>query len=199
MDDRTIDLRDEMGRDQLLTDTTDSAVLARRVGELEVENAELRLQLAVLGATDPATGLANRIGLLDAIEMATYRLERMNEPFAVVLLSFPQLEQILQDDVRLEAIRDVGSVLAAGVRAVDKVGRMESSTFISVLANIPRDSVDVVLGRTRESLNAVGDKVMPRILAVSLGDSASALAAGDLLDRCQELINDDATPEIVSI
>jgi len=214
MDDRLIDVRDEAGRGVLLTDSSDisgsdamasTEDTARRIVDLEAENAELRLQLAVLASTDAATGLANRVGLLDSIEMATYRLARMQEPFAVVLMTFPQLEAIGDEDDYLEAIRDVGALLAAGVRSVDKVGRETGSTFVSVLANIPEDHVEIVLQRTRASLFAVsaaaslpGASIDPHVVAVSLATTATELTASEILDRCHQFV-DDGGSEIRSI
>lgn len=204
MTDRVLDLRNDGHAGGVTTEEkTDSAGLIRRIASLEEENAELRLQLAVLASTDAATGLANRIGLLDAVEMATYRLARMQEPFAVVLLRFPQLDALTDDDEYLEAIRDIGSLLAGGVRSVDRVGRIESSTFVSVLANIPFEHVDVVLARTKESLSAVaasagvaGDRIAPQVLAVSLTDASSAVDASSILDRCHALMDDGSSTEI---
>lgn len=199
MNDDVVDLRHDESGNQVITTTGDAGALVRRIAELEDENSELRLQLAVLGTTDAATGLANRIGLLDAIEMATYRLARMNEPFAVVLMGFPQLASLDDAEERLEAIRDIGSLLAAGVRSVDKVARLETSTFISVLSNIPFEHIDIVLERTRDSLAAIDDRIVSRVLAVSLTDASTAPGAEAILDRCQELINDSASADIVRL
>ncbi len=204
MTDRVLDLRNDGHAGGVTTEEkTDSAGLIRRIATLEEENAELRLQLAVLASTDAATGLANRIGLLDAIEMATYRLARMQEPFAVVLLRFPQLDALTDDDEYLEAIRDIGSLLAGGVRSVDRVGRIESSTFVSVLANIPFEHVDVVLERTKASLSAVaasagvaGERIAPQLLAVSMTDASSDIDASSILDRCHGLMDDGSAAEI---
>lgn len=204
MDERVVDLRDDDGVESVkVIDKKDTVGLIRRIAALEEENAELRLQLAVLAATDAATGLANRIGLLDAIEMATYRLGRMREPFAVVLMRFDQLDA-LDDDSHLEAIRDIGALLASGVRSVDRVGRIESSTFVSVLANIPLEHVDVVLERTKQSLAAVAsaagvgdDAIAPRVVAVSVADAPTLVDASTILDRCHELL--EATGEIFSL
>lgn len=205
MNDRVVDLRDGQVSSPTVTSAVESETesLSDRVVALEGENAGLRLQLAVFAATDAVTGLANRIGLLDAIEMASYRLVRMKEPFAVVVSRFPQLSAIVDDDEHLEAIRDLAGVLAAGLRDVDRVGRLDPTTFVSVLANIPFEHVETVLGRSRASLQAVScvtgaaeNTIDTRLVALSMTDNGSPVIAEAVLQRCIELIDDTSAAEI---
>jgi len=182
---------------------TESEDLTKQIAELEEENADLRLQLAVLGSIDVATGLANRIGLLDAIEMASFRLARMAEPFAVVVMQFPQLDVIDDPEEHLDAVCDIGALLAAGMRSVDRVGRVEGSTFVSVLANIPSDDIPIVLRRSKASFKAVAtaagltdDAIDPAVMAVSLTDPAARMDAAQVLDKCYELMADPTLDDI---
>jgi len=209
MEDRVVDLRDksenggQMAAAGVATaDKFDIETLQIRLNSLEDENAALRLQLAVFAATDPATGLANRIGLLDAIEMASYRLVRMAEPFAVVVTRFGQLDDIDDPEEHLEAVRDLGAMLAAGLRNVDRVGRIGASTFVSVLANIPLDHIDTVVSRTRASLRAMSnaaevpaDTIDARIIALSVTDAAGQFDADAILRHCASLIDDPNSGE----
>jgi GGDEF domain-containing protein len=150
-----------------------------------------------------ATGLANRIGLLDAIEMASFRLARMTEPFAVVTMRFPQLDVIDDAEEHLEAVRDIGALLAASIRSVDRVGRLDGSVFVSVLANIPSKDINIVLARTKASLKAVAssagmhdDVIQPLLMAMSITDPSAHLKADHVLDRCRQQMSDPDLGEI---
>ena len=117
----------------------------QRIDELEAEledaRAEinqLRLQLHVFTSTDAITGLANRNGLLDSLQGAIDRQQRMAEPYCVVFLRFPQLGGLMDDhheDDYEEALRHLGAIVAAGLRTVDRVGRLDETTFVAVLTN----------------------------------------------------------------
>ncbi len=187
--------------------------LERRVRDLESENAHLRLQLHVLAATDSLTGLANRTGLADTVDMALHRLARMGETFAVVFFRFPQLS-VLSDGsgadsgevaVMTEAVRDLGALLAAGLRNVDRVGRIDDMTFAAVLSNIPSEHVTTVIGRTISSLEALtdaagvdGSVLAPVIRAIGVTD-APDLMAEDLLTMGTDLLDDPGAGQISAI
>jgi len=211
MEDHVVDLRDANEGTETRTTSVVTATkpgveaLQSRLSTLEDENAALRLQLAVFAATDPATGLANRIGLLDAVEMACYRLARMAEPFAVVVTSFGQLDGIDDPEEHLEAVRDLGAMLAAGLRNVDRVGRIDASSFVSVLANIPFEHIDTVVSRTRASLRAMStaaevaaDTIDARVIALSVTDGDVRLDADTILRHCADLMADPNSAETQS-
>ncbi|HEC08506.1 MAG TPA: diguanylate cyclase [Acidimicrobiales bacterium] len=186
------------------------ARLEQRVRDLESENAHLRLQLHVLAATDSLTGLANRTGLADTVDMALHRLARMGETFAVVFFRFPQLA-VLSDEAgagsdqvaeMTEAVRDLGALLAGGLRNVDRVGRIDDMTFAAVLSNIPSEHVTTVIGRTISSLEALtdaagvdGSVLTPVIRALGVSD-APDLMAEDLLAMGTDLLTDEEAGQI---
>ena len=205
MNNRDIDLRDDQAGSGTVMSAigSDTESLLDRMTALEGENAGLRLQLAIFATTDSVTGLANRIGLLDAIEMASSRLVRMKEPFAVVVMRFPQLMTIEDDEEHLEAIRDLAALLAGGLRDVDRVGRIDSTTFVSVLANIPFEHVETVLARSRSSLRAMSlaaevaeNTIEPRVITLSMTNTESPILAEAVLEHCAKLIDDTAAADI---
>ena len=51
-------------------------------------------------------------------------------------------------------LRHLGALIAGGLRRVDRVGRLDDDTFVSVLSNLGGRSVDVVLGRIHDALTA---------------------------------------------
>ncbi len=171
--------------------------LSERIRDLESENAHLRLQLAIMSSTDPVTGLANRAGIVDSIEVALNRLPRMREPFAVVGVRFPQITELGDEDLRVDAVRDLGALLAAGLRNVDRVGRIDDTTFIAILANIPADHVSTVTGRTREMLGSLVEvaglpesTLEPGLCAVSVVDPEAQSTPMSLLDTVSTRLTD---------
>jgi GGDEF domain-containing protein len=159
--------------------------LRRRMLELEdeLEQAKadvgrLQLQVDLFTSTDPVTGFVNRSGTIDAIQSALDRLDRMNEPVTVLAITVPELAAVrdqLDDITLIDTLRHVGALVAGGLRRVDRVGRLENDTFVSVLSNLGPDTVDVVLGRLEAALVAqpvdVGDgeiTLRPRLGALVL-------------------------------
>jgi GGDEF domain-containing protein len=146
-------------------DLTIETSLGDRVTELELELlsarsqiGRLELQLHVLASTDALTGLANRNGVLDSVQTAVARRRRMGEPFAVVGFRFPQLVGLLEaslPDEYEEAIQHLAALLAAGLRNVDRIGRLDEETFVVVLTNIESSKIPIVVDRTIASVRAL--------------------------------------------
>ena len=183
----------------------DVDVLHARIARLEdaleetrAEASQLRLQLHVLTSTDVLTGLANRNGLLDSLQTAIDRLARYEEPFALALFSFPVLAKVIAvgDDAQIEeATRHLSALLAAGLRSLDRVGRLDDETFGVVLTNICERDVRIVLDRTMTALHALpvyaGDDEVPveaRVVVLA-GSGDLEVTAGDVLDRCEVLVS----------
>ena len=184
---------------------TDVDVLRARVDELEialeetrVEASQLRLQLHVLTSTDVLTGLANRNGLLDSIQTAIDRLARYDEPFAVALFNFPVLGRVISvgDDAQVEeTTRHLSALLAAGLRSLDRVGRLDDETFGVVITNICERDVRIVLDRTMTALHALpvyaGDDEVPvetRVVVLA-GSGQLDVSAGEILDQGEVLVS----------
>jgi GGDEF domain-containing protein len=169
--------------------------LTLRIVELEGENAHLNLQLAVMSSTDIVTGLANRTGIVDAIEVALSRQERMKEPFAVVGVRFPELAGLDLTEERIDAVRDLGAFIAASLRNVDRVGRIDDTTFVVVLADVPPDHVSTVTLRTRAMVRAlpgiagVDFELSPTLVAVSVAGVATPTYVADVFEALEDLLH----------
>ncbi|HEY8201202.1 MAG TPA: GGDEF domain-containing protein [Actinomycetota bacterium] len=124
--------------------------LRRRTEEVGL----LRLQLDALSTTELTTGLLNRAGLLEAIETALHRLGRLDEPFAVVGVRIPSLARIAERGpaATKEALRHVGAMIAAGLRDLDRTGRIDDTTFVAVASLKAPDAYAVVLERLKAML-----------------------------------------------
>jgi GGDEF domain-containing protein len=139
------------------------AELRRQLGELRralrrktEEAGLLRLQLDALSTTELTTGLLNRSGIVDAIETALQRLARLGEPFAVVGVRIPALTRAAgagPAEAR-EAVRHVGGMIAAGLRELDRTGRLDDTTFVAVAALKTPNAYAAVLDRLRTVLTA---------------------------------------------
>jgi PleD family two-component response regulator len=169
--------------------------LLQRIAELEgalrertAEVRRLRLQMDVLAGTDAATGLANRNGILDLIDMALARLERNQEPFAVAAVGFPGLEDRPHDDVDVSEIQHVSALLTAGLRRLDRMARIDLGVFAGVLPGLTADHVPVVEGRVRTILNAGHDSDPdPRMAVVLVDETATQREPALLLDRAERV------------
>jgi GGDEF domain-containing protein len=113
--------------------------LRRRVEELDgllrlrdMEIETLRLQLATLATVDPDTGLLNRNGIVEAIDTALQRHDRLEERFAVVVVGLRHASRRLRE-ADPEEIRHVSALLQASIRALDRAGRLDETTFAVVL------------------------------------------------------------------
>ena len=176
-------------------------VLRRRTEEIGL----LRLQLDALSTTELTTGLLNRAGLLEAIETALQRLDRLAESFAVVGVRIPSLARIAQAGpaATKEALRHVGAMIAAGLRDLDRTGRIDDTTFVAVASLKVPDAYAVVLERLKAVLGGgpltIGEDTVepdPRFCVVlaeppARGDPTSILQlAEDLLAGA----SDQSTP-----
>jgi GGDEF domain-containing protein len=141
----------------------------------------LRLQLDALSTTELTTGLLNRAGLLEAIETALQRLDRLDEPFAVVGVRIPSLAGIVSGGPAAlrDTLRHVGAMIAAGLRDLDRTGRIDDTTFVAVASLKVADAYTVVLDRLKAVLGAgpltVGDETVhpdPRFCVVLAEPSA---------------------------
>jgi GGDEF domain-containing protein len=148
--------------DLVETESTDLAALRRRVADLEAdldharrEVGRLQLQLDLFTSTDPLTGFVNRSGTLDAIQAGVDRLDRMGETFALVFAAIPLLSVLGREapDLVAETRRHVGALVAGGLRRVDRVGRLEDDTFVTVLANVSNEGLTTVLERLRKAVD----------------------------------------------
>jgi diguanylate cyclase (GGDEF)-like protein len=141
--------------------------LERRLDAAEAENGMLRLQLDVLASVDIVTGLPNVTGMMDVLENALARSIREGEPFGVMSIHIPELATIAERhgrDALKEALRHSGAMIAAGLRQMDTVGRLDDSGFLVTLPMVVDTGIAAVIERVMTMLKAVpltfdGDEV----------------------------------------
>jgi GGDEF domain-containing protein len=174
--------------DDLVADLRRQLSEAREALRRRTEEAGLlRLQLDALSTTELTTGLLNLAGLAEAIETAFHRLGRLGEPFAVIGIRIPALARFAGagHGVMREALRHLGAIIAAGLRALDRTGRLDATTFVAVVPLKTPNAYAAVLDRLRTVLTAgpvsVGDESFdpdPHFCVV-LGEAPTAATAGD--------------------
>lgn len=179
------------------------SLLRQRMMDVEQELAaarldvgRLQLQLDLFTSTDPTTGLVNRAGTFDAIDTATERLDRMGEPFAVMLIEISELDELrrMDEEDTGEIVRHIGALIGGGLRRLDQVGRLNHGCFVTVLSNVDADHIQIVLTRVRSALTAtaidLGDslrKLNPK-MATIVAMSPKEVNPETLLDQVQELL-----------
>jgi diguanylate cyclase (GGDEF)-like protein len=175
--------------------------LLKRVEELEgslaAQNEEisaLRLQLDVLSTIDPPTGLLNRTGLLESVEVALLRLKRQMEPFALLLVKLPELNEIASrhGNSVTDARRHVTALLSAGLRALDRTARVREDVYGSVLSLAIESDVPGIVSRLGTLFTAapiaVGDKLYESfpIFSIVLVRNGGEADAQDVLAQAEE-------------
>lgn len=179
--------------------------LRRRTEEIGL----LRLQLDALSTTELTTGLLNRAGLLEAIETALQRLDRLDEPFAVVGVRIPSLARIAKagPGPMKEALRHVGAMIAAGLRDLDRTGRIDDTTFVAVASLKVPDAYAAVLERLKTVLGGgpltIGDETVepnPQFCVV-LAEPSSRGEPTSILQLAEDLLlgASDATTPVVRL
>lgn len=131
------------------------ADLKRTLQARDEEIATLRLQLDALSMIDIATGLLSKNGLLDAIEVSLLRLQRQQEPFAVLAFRVPGLTDMLGgDDSTGDVLRHFGSLFTTGLRELDRKARVSMDTFAAAMPIVTTVDMPGVVRRLAEVLTA---------------------------------------------
>ncbi len=145
-------------QEELTTEEARIADLEGQVDELRLENGTLRLQLDVLSSTDIVTGLPNTNGILQTLDSVIARHNRAGEAFGVMLVRVPSVTTIGEHHGRAgvnDALRHAGALIAAGLRRLDTVGRLDDSAFLSVLPMLDEDGCETVVTRLSKLLVSV--------------------------------------------
>jgi len=102
--------------------------------------------------TDPLTGLLNRRGFEEAFELEVERARRLESPLTLLvgdLDRFKMLNDRLGHPAGDRALELLGEALAAGVRRIDRVGRMGGEEFALVLPETDEHEGYVLAERLR--------------------------------------------------
>jgi diguanylate cyclase (GGDEF)-like protein/putative nucleotidyltransferase with HDIG domain len=102
--------------------------------------------------TDPLTGLLNRRGFEEAFEIEVERARRLESPLTLLvgdLDRFKMLNDRLGHPAGDRALELMGEALSAGVRRIDRVGRMGGEEFALILPETDEHEAYVLAERLR--------------------------------------------------
>jgi diguanylate cyclase (GGDEF)-like protein len=125
-------------QDYLVKERVDAASLARCLRHAR-ERKRCAQRLTELARKDPLTGLANRSGFHDRINLAAARARRLERRFAVMFLDLDCFKEINDQhghDVGDTVLQVVGTRLAGVVRAYDVVARLGGDEFAVLLDDL---------------------------------------------------------------
>jgi diguanylate cyclase (GGDEF)-like protein len=125
-----------------------------------VEVARLHEQLKAVAATDMLTGLANRRGFFDRLNVEIARAERTRDAFSVALLDL-NLLKVINDKhghhVGDCALVTLAQALVQGIRAADVAARIGGDEFSLLFPGLTAAQAETVLGRIAETGLCVPD------------------------------------------
>ena len=160
-----------------------------RTRELVAANAELDRQ----ARSDPLTGLLNRRGFEERMQLALAASQRSGRPLAVAMLDadhFKRVNDRFGHDVGDVVLRFLARTLADRVRTTDATARLGGEEFVALLPDTGLEGAQVMAEGLREAIAAHEDPVYGRItvsigVAVAAGEEADAT---DLLHRADEAL-----------
>ena len=181
-------------------------VVAGVVYLLSQSNRTLVAQLAEEARVDQLTGVLNRRGFDERMDVELDRARRDGTSLGVASFDIDHFKQVNDEfghEIGDRVLAHLGSVLAAETRATDVVGRMGGEEFVVLLPGCPGQDTQAfaerVRGRFAESghlppvtLSAgVSSAVAPADGALLLAESDAALYAAKRAGRDQTVIADE--------
>jgi diguanylate cyclase (GGDEF)-like protein/PAS domain S-box-containing protein len=127
-----------------------------------------------LSVTDRLTGLFNRLKIDEVLAYETARSARTGQPFTVCLLDIDHFKQVndrFGHQAGDEVLRRLASLLSAGVRASDTVGRWGGEEFLLVLPETTTPQAAILVEKLREAIEGT-DFAVGRPVSASFGLSA---------------------------
>ncbi len=103
---------------------------------------------------DVLTGLANRVELLERLEIEQVRSERSNNPYSVLYLDIDQFKSLNDrygHHVGDDALKTVADICRQSCREVDVVARVGGDDFILLLPDTDAQACDVLIKRIEDS------------------------------------------------
>lgn len=139
---------------------------------------------------DALTGLLNRRAMQEALDEQAQRSRRLGEPFSVLMLDadhFKAVNDVQGHAAGDRALQHLGTLLAAQMRDIDRVGRWGGEEFVVLLPGASLGQAREVGERLRERVQALPlrwqDQAVPLTLSAGIsqwsesGDDLGALLA----------------------
>jgi len=173
--------------------------LRRQLEEAELELERFRMTLEITGVVDVEAGILNRNGVMDALERGRRWLARRGDLYGVIVVAFPRLAEI---DADSELLKHLAATMAAGVREVDEVGRVDEVSFAAVLRDLQPDSIRIVVDRVERLAGRVASSVSAlsgeyRLGAVEVHEPDRSAQA--VLETALSLVDTPEGPKIATL
>lgn len=132
---------------------------------------------------DALTGLLNRRAFDEALAAEVQRSRRLGETFSVLMLDADHFKEINDRDGHAagdRALQHLGTLLAAHMRDIDRVGRYGGEEFVVLLPGTAQADASVTAERLREKVQALPPRWQERVLPLTISIGvAQWRAAGD--------------------
>jgi len=163
-----------------------------------IENARLHAEMQRLSQTDPLTGLYNRRGLDERMQVEILRAKRYQHPLSVVMIDIDHLKNYNDTHGHLEGdviLKQVAELLRIHVRETDVVARYGGEEFLILLTETTKAAALEVAEKIHA---AVSVRPFPHAgtqpegkLTISLGvatSSADLSEARELIDKADHAL-----------
>ena len=164
-----------------LRGTLEELVGARRTVELQ------RAEIERVSRTDPLTGVAGRVAILERLRTEAAEARRYAHPLAVVLLDIDHFAAFNHEqglDAGDALLREVALRLRLRVREADALGRVGSDVFLAILPHTNE-------GGAATFAEALRGRIIDRPLGLGGDETPVAVSIGIVLMRPGMTLTDD--------
>ena len=131
---------------------------------------------------DPLTGLANRKGITEAIEIESDRFIRYKNSFSLMMLHVDIKKSVLQtiDDEALDfAMKSLADTIGPKLRKSDLIGRWDRGSFLIILPETPQKGAQAAAEKLLKKLYnhtfICNGKVYTSLITISTSEYRSSL------------------------
>jgi diguanylate cyclase (GGDEF)-like protein len=164
--------------ERAIVDIADVAALARSRAALVAERDDVVLEARELARTDPLTGLPNRTGLIERMEIEIGRFARYQAPFVFAMIDvdrFKLINDSLGHAAGDQALIRFSRALQRTARDSDLPARFGGDEFAVILVDSTEDQAIIGMQRTLAAIHDVGLSASIGIAQVRAGDDASSI------------------------
>jgi diguanylate cyclase (GGDEF)-like protein len=138
--------------------------------------AQFVSQLQNASRQDALTGLLNRRAFDEALDAEVQRSRRMGEAFSVLMIDVDRFKDINDRHGHAagdRALQHLGTLLAAHMRDIDRVGRYGGEEFVVLLPATMQPEAVITAERLRQKIQALPPRWQDRPLALSVSIGVS--------------------------
>lgn len=146
----------DTGADDYLGKPVEADELLARV-RAHLRRSSRSRELILESHVDPLTGVLNRRGIDEVLEMELKRSGRTGQPVSVVMVDVNQFKRINDTFGHLrgdDVLRRVATALADNLRSTDRIGRYGGDEFLIVAPDTPADQAFHLIDRLRRATAA---------------------------------------------